>query len=207
MNITVYLKKMSGDILTIIYDSSKEKIEDIIKRDIMAIKYKGYYFNLFKDGEYYNSETINLKDGDVLDFFIGEKNFKVNMFFIEEALMYKSKNDNQAWIRSEFYKKIEISILEEYKKNYEKFSFKVYDFPFYVKGLNTYIPSSSIEVINKDLYDDEEHIILLEDKYIFSDINSLMSFILRDMFEDKILEDINNEIKSVWDNQVITYNL
>lgn len=192
-NITINLKKMSGDMISITYDfynennENNETLEGIINRDIMT-NYKGYYFSIFKEGEELENSK-NLKNGDILDFFIFPKKIEVCLFFIEESLMYKDEKDSTAFDRGEFYKKFDISVIEEYIK--KKIFIDMYEYTFYTRK-GVYIPSESIKVINEDSYDDEEHIIVIEEKPIFFDIKSLICFIFKSKFEDNILQYITD---------------
>lgn len=193
-NITVNLKQMSGDIISLTYDSNKEPIEEVIKRDIINKGYRGYRFSLIKDGKYYSSEEedIELNDGDMLDIFISPKNYKVLIIFLEKSLLYNSPNDMSAWIRDDFYDKYLITITEKYDK---------YEYIFYFKNdryIPSYIPSSSICVINEGKYDDEDHIMIIEDKPVFSNLNDMFDFILRDLFDEDLCGDIKDKIISSW---------
>jgi len=211
-NITVNLKKMSGDIISVTYDSNRYTLEELIKRDFIENSYR---FSLFKNKECYNSDIDDeLKEGDILDIFIFPKSFEVSIIYLEESLMFKTPNDItgvqdditgvqdditgvqddiQAWSRGEFYEKYVISI-EEKIENADHIVHT-----FYVRN-EKYIPSSSVTVINEGKYDDEDHIIINGEKPIFHSINDIVNFLLRDLYNESICKDINDKILLVWND-------
>ena len=204
-NITVNLKKMSGDIISVTYDSNRYTLEELIKRDFIENSYR---FSLFKNKECYNSDIDDeLKEGDILDIFIFPKSFEVSIIYLEESLMFKTPNDItgvqdditgvqddiQSWSRGEFYEKYVISI-EEKIENADHIVHT-----FYVRN-EKYIPSSSVTVINEGKYDDEDHIIINGEKPIFQSINDIVNFLLRDLYNESICKDINDKILLVWND-------
>lgn len=195
-NITVNLKQMSGDIISITYDTNKETIEEVINRDIMEEEYRGYIFFLIRENEYFNSEDSELNDGDILDIFITPKSFEVSIIFLEESLRYNTPMDVSAWFRGEFYNKYIITIKEkvddlgEYKRNVIPSCHK-YEYIFYFRN-DKYIPSSSVIVINEGKYDDEDHIMIIEENPVFSNIKDMIGFLLRDLYEINICNDIKD---------------
>jgi hypothetical protein len=203
--ISLYIKKMTGEIVEIKYDD-EESLERLIERELLnGDEYNGYMFNLFREEENNDNDEIKkidedeLKDGDNLCIVLYPKTFDINFIFIEDSLLYKSEEFEET--QREICHKFIISIRQNNNKLYSQDHL---EFCFYYKRdyrenrENIYIPAYSAKLLINEYntYIEEDRICIKGE--IFTSFKDMIKDFLSNTYTEYICDTIIEESVKLW---------
>lgn len=208
---------MTGDIFPLSFEiddhNNNNIIDDFQKKVIETYDCKGYLFKFFKDDteiSYSDLKNLkNIKNGDLISMILYPPTFICDISINDiNSIMFESECDMTAWIRGDFYDKYIINIHNMHKDSLKD----IHDFgiSFYYKNNNTiFIPKDSVIIINEGKWDDEDHIVLIRDKPIFSNLKDMLIYCFQseDISLNKYLcETIIDNIVEKWNSGEIYHS-